>query len=144
LADVRALRERLSSASADVDIEALGDSLILPQDMKLSSRSEVARLFGDEFVDGIVKAEQGRWNGPIRSGYGLHIVFVHERDDGRMPTLAEVRPLVEREFSADRRQRQLQAMYERLLDRYQVVIEKRASVPRAADAASEKSQEGAK
>jgi hypothetical protein len=110
----------------------------------LASSSEVARLFGEEFVDEVTKAEPGRWAGPIRSGYGLHIVFVRVRDDGRVPTLAEVRPQVEREFTADRRQRQLQAIYARLLGRYHVVIEKRTAVPRTPDTLSPQHQEGGK
>lgn len=142
--DVRALREQLSNASPDMDIEALGDSLMLPHDVRLSSSSEVARLFGEEFVDEVIKVEPGRWAGPIRSGYGWHIVFVRAREGGRMPVLAEVRAQVEREFTADRRQRQLQAMYTRLLDRYQVVIEKRAAVPQAPAAASPQRQEAGK
>jgi parvulin-like peptidyl-prolyl cis-trans isomerase-like protein len=139
--DARVLREQLSSSDADMDIEALGDSLMLPHDVGLSSSSELARLFGEEFVDEVIKVELGRWAGPIRSGYGLHIVFVREREAGRVPALAEVRPQVEREFTADRRQRQLQAMYARLLDRYQVVIEKRSDVPQAAKGRSPQSQE---
>jgi hypothetical protein len=139
--DARVLHERLSSSAADMDIEALGDSLMLPHDVGLSSTSEVARLFGEEFVDEVIKVEPGRWAGPIRSGYGLHIVFVREREGGRVPALAELRPQVEREFTADRRQRQLQAMYARLLDRYQVVIEKRSEVPQVAKGRSPQSQE---
>jgi hypothetical protein len=66
----------------------------------------------------LLNVEPGRCAGPIRSGYGSHLVFIRERQDGRMPALAEVRSRVEREFIADRRQRQLEAMYARLLDRY--------------------------
>ena len=38
-------------------------------------------------------------------------------------SLAEVRPLVERELLAERRRTQLQALYERLLAKYTVTIE---------------------
>ena len=59
--------------------------------------------------------ETGRWVGPVRSTYGLHIVLLPEREDAKAPTLVEVRPLVEREFTAERRRKQLDAMYTRLL-----------------------------
>jgi hypothetical protein len=49
-----------------------------------------------------------------------------------MPMLAEVRPQVEREFTADRRRKRLDAMYTRLLDRYRVVVERRAEARQAA------------
>ena len=104
---------------------------MLPGEVGSSPRSDVARQFGEEFADAILKVEPGRWTGPIRSGYGLHLVFVRERKDGRSPALADVRPLVEREFLSDRRKRRLDAMYEQLLARYRVTVE-----PRAAAAAS--------
>jgi len=123
--DAEALRTKLEAARPDENLDAWGDRLTLPNDVARSSRTEVARLFGDGFADEILKVRPGRWTGPIRSGYGMHVVFVRERDDGRVPALAEVRPQVERELTADRRQKQLDATYQKLLEGYRVVVEKR-------------------
>jgi hypothetical protein len=128
----RALRERLAAAGPDVTIDTLGDSSMVPSDVALSTRGDVARLFGESFADEIVRVEPGRWAGPIRSGYGLHVVFLSKREAGRQPALADVRPRVEREFTADRRRRQLEAMYAKLLERYRVVVERRPASPPAA------------
>ena len=59
-----------------------------------------------------------------------------------MPSLAEVRPIVEREFLSARRTQQLAVMYERLLERYRVTIEKRIEEPQTADAAAQLTREG--
>jgi hypothetical protein len=56
-------------------------------------------------------------------------VRVDAREDGGLPALAEVRPLVERDFMAERRQRALDARYAQLLERYRVVVEPRAAPP---------------
>jgi hypothetical protein len=130
--DARRLREQLSRSGPDTAIETLGDSLMLESDVERATRSDVARLFGEGFAAAILEVEPGRWVGPIRSGYGLHIVLVREREDGRMPTLTEVRPQLDREVTADRRRRQLDAMYARLLERYHVVVEKGAGASRVA------------
>ncbi len=121
--DAEKLLRHLSAAGPAVDIGRLGDSLMLPQEVSLSPRSDVSRLFGRRFADAIISLEKGRWSGPIRSAYGLHLVYVRERTAGRMPDLAEIRPLVEREFLAERRKRELEAMYERLLERYHVTMQ---------------------
>ena len=71
-------------------------------------------------------------------------MFVRERKGGRLPALSEVRLQVEREFTADRRQRQLEAIYAKLLGRYQVVIEKRVVVPQVPEAPSSQPQEAGK
>lgn len=103
-----------------------GESRLLPANLERTSRGDVARLFGDGFAAAVLRVEPGRWTGPIASGYGTHDVFVKERREGRTPALADVREQVERDFIADRRQKTLHAAYEALLDRYQIVIERRA------------------
>lgn len=124
--DARQMLERLQAAGPDTDIRTLGDSRLLPASLENTALGEVARIFGDEFAGALLKAEPGRWVGPVRSGYGLHVVIVDGREGGQLPALADVRPLVERDFLAGRRQRALDAMYERLLAPYPVVIERRS------------------
>jgi hypothetical protein len=132
-ADARRILAQLSAAGPAAAIDNAGDALMLPREVERSSRTDIARQFGEEFADAVLKVEPEKWIGPIRSGYGLHLVFVRERMDGRLPTLAEVRPVVEREFISDRRKRELDALYERLLTRYRVMVEPRASAPQTAD-----------
>ena len=64
-----------------------------------------------------------RWAGPIESGYGLHLVCVREHVDGRIPALVEVREAVQREWLAARRKAVNEQFYQRLRERYTVVVE---------------------
>ncbi len=91
--------------------------------------SEVGRQFGEQFAAALGTAPLGAWSGPFRSGYGLHLVFVRERTEGHTPRLEDVLPVVSREFTADRRKRELDGLYERLLAGYRVVIERRPVQP---------------
>ena len=108
-----------------VAFRQIGDSRMLPAEVATSPRSEVARIFGDAFADGVLKIEPGVWSGPVRSTYGVHRVLVLERTPARQLTLAEARTLVERELMVDRRRRHLEAIYARLLADYHVVVERR-------------------
>jgi len=56
-------------------------------------------------------------------------VFVRERVPGSAPLLSEIRPQLEREVLAERRKMELDALYERLLQRYTVTIEKPQPAP---------------
>lgn len=123
-ADAHALLAQLRAAGPEARIDGLGDPTLLPQEIELSPRSEVARIFGSDFGRGIEAIAPGAWTGPVESPFGLHLVFVRTRVEGSLPDLAAVRPAVEREFLADRRKRQLATMYERFLEKYKVVIEK--------------------
>jgi hypothetical protein len=123
-AEARRLPRVLQTAGPRASIDTLGDRLMLPNEVERSTTSQIAREFGDDFAEAVVKIAPGQWSGPVTSGYGLHLVLVIDRVESRMPTLAEARPLVEREFTSDRRTRALNGMYTTLLERYRVVIEK--------------------
>ena len=56
----------------------------------------VASHFGAEMAQQIFSLEPGTetWHGPYRSPYGLHLVLLSKRTEGRTPELAEVRERV--------------------------------------------------
>jgi hypothetical protein len=64
---------------------------------------DIERLFEKSFSQDVLQIEPGDWTGPVRSSYGLHLIFVHERIAARDPDLAEIRQAVEREWTAKRR-----------------------------------------
>ena len=102
-ADARDLLATLREGGHDLDLSELGDRLMLPSDLELRSLSEIDRTFGAGFGADVAALETGRWQGPIASGYGLHLVLVTAREQGRLPDLEEVRAAVERDCLAARR-----------------------------------------
>jgi hypothetical protein len=102
-----------------------GDRFMLGYDYELDPRPEVERNFGTRFTDSVFSLEPG-WHGPIASGYGLHLVYIAERIDGRIPELDEVRPRLVADFNRDRSQRARDALFEGLLERYEVSIDEEA------------------
>ena len=127
----KALLERLRNAGPDAPLEGLGDSIMLDPEVPLQRQDELARLFGPEFASQVATLQAGRWEGPVRSGYGLHLVMIRTLVPGREATLDEVRGDVERELLGQRRREQLAAMYDELAGRYSVTIEGVASQPGA-------------
>lgn len=128
------LLARLNAAGENVDASELGDTTMLPHDLALSTVGEIARVFGDGFAHAVARMEPGRWSGPVRSGYGLHVVHVSERTAGRLRPLAEVRDEVQRGWLTARRKEITDARYRALREGYAVVIERPAAG--SADAAS--------
>jgi len=138
--DARNLLAQLQAAGPDANLSGFGDTLVMvPGNLPLSSVSEIGRIFGEQFGRTIVELEPGQWLGPVRSGYGLHLVLVTERQPGRMPELTEVRDRVEREWVFARKKEMLEAMYQKLGERYTVVIEEPA-VPADKVAAADKTK----
>ena len=119
----RRLRPKLESMNPEVGIAAIGDALMVPDEFALTPASEISGIFGEKFTQQLMEVESGRWSEPIASGYGLHLVFVQDRTEGRLPDLDEVREAVERDWIAARRKEVNEAAYQELRERYTVVIE---------------------
>ena len=122
-ADAKRLLEALNSGSASQDPARLGDRLMLLEPRyEGESKTELARLFGSEFAEALVKQPAGQWAGPIASGYGVHLVKVESLVAGGVPELAAVRPLVEREWATAKRQELSKAFYEKLRAKYAIKV----------------------
>jgi hypothetical protein len=123
-ADAKRLLATLSSAGATPDLSRAGDPLMLLEPRyENSTPTEVARLFGSDFAGALTKQPVGKWAGPIRSGYGLHLVKVDALVPGGAPALADVRPLVEREWANAKRQELSKAFYDKLRAKYRVTVQ---------------------
>lgn len=99
-----------------------GDSVMLPAELQ-AGESEVIRSFGPEFEGSLRGLDVGRWQGPIRSGYGVHLVRLSDHVPSRPAQLGDARAQIERDLLDDRARSALQAFYERLREAYTVRIE---------------------
>jgi hypothetical protein len=122
--DITHLLTQLRRQGRDTDLSSLGDPFLLEHRVEATPTSEVAKQFGDKFAAKLADFPVGEWSGPVESGYGVHLVLVEERAEGRLPGLAEVRDAVRREWTNARRLESNEKFFESLLKNYQVVIEK--------------------
>ncbi len=121
-ADADALLRQLRAAGEEVDASTLGDSLMTPHVFEKEPAREVSRALGGKFLETLSSTEVGSWQGPIRSSFGLHLVHISSRIDGKVPALARIRSEVLREWSHDRQEDTNERFYQALLKRYQVRI----------------------
>jgi len=91
--------------------------------METVSASGVRRVFGDAFADALQTLPPEGWQGPVTSGFGLHLVALAPHDVARTATLAEARADVERDLTHARLQQANAAFYDRLRAKYAVRIE---------------------
>ena len=101
-----------------------GEAISLPRSVERGSREEVAQVFGQQFADALWQSTAGpEWQGPVRSGYGWHLVRVRQREEGHTPPLAEIRERVEGDWRsatiAERRKR----AYALLREAYTIEVE---------------------
>jgi len=106
-----------------------GDPFMLRYDYADVTQDDVARLFGTEFADAIFDLPIGAWQGPVRSGYGFHLVRVVAKTEPPEPAFADVRDGVLAAWLEDARRRANRESLDRIRASYDVVVQDRAATP---------------
>jgi hypothetical protein len=120
--DEALLLANLQHAGPNADLSSVGDPFLLAQTFHGTSLAEVKQTFGDQFAASLSTLSPGSWSGPVNSGCGTHIVFLTQRNEGRMPHLADVRAPVRNEWFGQRRSKAIDKFYDTLLRHYTVKI----------------------
>jgi hypothetical protein len=103
-------------------LAALSDLALLPVLVEDASEEQLGRTFGTAFQDAVASLEAGRWEGPVESGYGLHLVKIIRLEESRIPEWTEVRERLEADLRFDARKAAEDQFYAELLPRYQVLL----------------------
>ena len=119
-AEAQRLLELLRSGA---DPDGLGDVSLLIPGVDAATPEEIARQFGQDFAEALVGLDPGGWVGPIRSAFGVHLVRVSRRQPARQPALTEIRDAVLAEWRDQRRREAREQAYQRLRERYQIVMD---------------------
>lgn len=96
----------------------------LPAAMESAAASDIAREFGDDFAKSLRSLPASKWSGPIRSGYGWHVVRIRSTGAAATPPLENIRQRVSNDWRAETRAKREAAAYQTLLDGYDIRIAK--------------------
>ena len=116
------LLEKLQSNKARPRPYDQGDRFMLGYEYVQKTPQEVANVFGRQFAEKLFMTRKGIWQGPIESGYGVHLVSIHDRTESRLPEMKDVRDKVQLDFLAERRRETNERIYEKLKARYEIVV----------------------
>jgi parvulin-like peptidyl-prolyl isomerase len=124
LADAEAAKLKLQASEDPVEASSgMGDSFMLQSYFPGRSQQEVAKVLGQGFADSVFKLSAGEWHGPVLSGYGVHLVYIHSRQEAVMPEFAAVKDRVLEDWKTQRRIDFTEEYVDTLMDKYTVVIE---------------------
>jgi hypothetical protein len=120
------LAQLRSAPPGEVRPAELGDRFMLQHEYPLQREQDVARIFGQRFATALFELEPGEWQGPIASGYGLHLAFVVAVEEGQVPELDLVRPRVLLDYGTTVREQANDALLAGVRSRYTVEIDEAA------------------
>ncbi|MCK0127207.1 peptidylprolyl isomerase [Erythrobacter sp. F6033] len=79
-ADQASAQAAIDQAATASDWQGLGEAISLPASMENASQRDIRAQFGEEFGAKLAALDTGdAWQGPLRSGFGWHIVRLRER-----------------------------------------------------------------
>jgi hypothetical protein len=123
LADAAELLAQLESAG-NPDGAALdaGDSFMMQSYYREVSEVDIRRQLGSGFSEAVMQLEPERWHGPVLSGYGVHLVYVYERQEAPSPLFDNVRKYVLQNWQREQQELFNAKFYEGLKSRYEIII----------------------
>lgn len=124
LEDAEVIKQKLIALNEPPhDVHSYGDSFMLQSYYPERSEAELLKLFGSSFAKSVFELETGQWHGPVLSGYGTHLVYVHDHQQPESPTFAEVAEQVRQEWESDKRKELNAQFIDSMIARYDVIIE---------------------
>jgi len=123
VADAKQALAELSSGAVPAEAAELGDPSLLQPDFADLDEQAVASQFGAEFARAVCALAPGRWQGPIESGYGLHLVRVADVHKPQQRSFAEVRAQLLEEWRCEQQKAADEAFFAGLLEKYEVVVD---------------------
>ena len=118
----------LEQLDGGADANALGDRSLINHAAELSPLWKIKKDFGETFSTQLLDVEPGKWMGPLRSGFGLHLVFIDKRVVKPLPQLEDIRNSVKRDWAVALQNKLKDDAYARIRERYTVKIEKKENV----------------
>lgn len=75
-----------------------------------------------EFAQALSTMQPGQVSEPVRSQFGWHIIKLHERKSGAVPSIDSLRPMIENNIKAMKAERIVPGYYRGLVKKYKVTI----------------------
>jgi hypothetical protein len=122
-ADAEIALMSISTAGVPAVSANIGDPILVEGEFHDADELTISNLFGSDFAKAVFTLKRGEWSGPIRSGYGLHLVRVTNVCQASLRPFEEVRAKVLDEWRS-RQERDAKAVYlGKLREKYGVDID---------------------
>ncbi len=117
--DAQALLEALR-ATAVSDADGLGDVPPIRPSHEATTKRDVARQFGRAFAERLFELPAGSWQGPVESGFGVHLVLIRTRTPSRDAAFEDVAFEVRSEYLENRRRELRSAVFSEMRRNYAI------------------------
>jgi len=112
--------EQLTKTPAPVS-KKFSDPFLLGLSFSALSEAQVDRYFGAGFARSLFSLEGlGKWSGPLESSYGVHLVFIEEKQAQRLKSFSQVEEQLRYQWRRSQEKEALRLMLTELRKQYEV------------------------
>ncbi len=104
-------------------VPALGDASILSPGCRQCSEIEIRNRFGTDFAEAVKNLKPGLWNGPVKSAYGFHAIYIHERQETKLAKFRDIIDRIKNDWVSAKREEYTRRVYGEIRSRYRVLVE---------------------
>jgi len=127
LDDAEKIKAELIAKGENIDdVSGAGDDIMLQNYYPEKDQAEIQKQFGSGFAESLVELSPGQWHGPVLSGYGVHLVYVHSIVEPPAIVFEDVRQRVTLDWETEKGIELNEQFYESLREQYTIVIEEPA------------------
>jgi hypothetical protein len=121
--DAGAALAKLTGQAQDIQLaNSFSDPFMFQDYYRDRTQENLSKEFGPQFATAVAKLQQGKWEGPIESGFGWHLVFVDTLISGRIPAFEEVEPSVKSAWLGEQKAQAWLKAYSEIRSKYTILL----------------------
>ena len=120
--DASTTLEKLKNLAPEL-AEKYGDPLPFDFFLRDQDANQLDRNFGMNFTKGLEALDMGAWAGPVRSGYGWHLVYIVDKRAPEVPEFDVIRAALVRDYEYENQLKINDQIFNELKKNYEVVFE---------------------
>jgi hypothetical protein len=122
--DAKAALEKFQHQTiSSEDIINLGDPFMQGIAFEGQTPDQVARIFGIKFCESIGTLKTNQWQGPVKSSYGWHLMFIDKLIPASTPEFEQVRSNVQIDYLSQNRDNVNRQVYKDISSQYSIMVE---------------------
>lgn len=94
---------------------------LLPSRMNLQTTDAIDREFGNGFAASLLRLKPNQWEGPVISGFGLHLVYIDSLTEAAPLPLEKVEDKIFSLLQYEEKQAAKEQFYTELLQQYEII-----------------------
>jgi len=119
----QSILKKLHNKTIDTNITNLGDKFYTGNQFKNVDTKTLSKSFSRSFIRELFKLPVQQWSKPIKSGFGIHIIYVEEKREKKEVTFNDVKEQVKDEWLIEENYNAYKKLYKKLRKEYTVTIE---------------------